>query len=481
MPLVALSGLPLKGNNIMQDLHKDYAKRLEELAKQIQDSAELAAYLEEEEEADYLQLKEKFEPHIAVLHNEVAKKEPLQIIALEKILLDESYEGLFLPKILGYSVLRGELNTTLKYLRPQEHFKAILMAICNSANFDILKKRIGQSIQMGFAFSSDIWITNLINEIDNRRVRHYLMGHKVPNYRDPKQRQIGLVRYKKQFRNDHFQTADFPTTLSGLKVYFSSLKQFIIVRINTPEIDNSSLAQPLIDFIENKEFQGKEEHLQLMALVAGFFNFDDKDLKKFTKTFNDVRKNTPEFVEQFLSFILALHKNPEIDITPEVDSRISAVIDKKIKDDLNSYYELMGLIQDKEYVSEEAQKAVKIFYDKHQGLSLVNECVRSTIFDCFSRYISNLESEAYGDFFEISKLFPVYMAIFTNQKFNQKMEDLSMRYVRKLLKRFTDKRGKDYQDIKKFVTAVFIDLDFQTKKETVELFKTRRKKRVKAE
>ncbi|KAA3627145.1 MAG: hypothetical protein DWQ02_19975 [Bacteroidetes bacterium] len=463
----------------MFDLQKEYKDKLEELAQQIQESEELSAYLEEEEEDDYTNLKEKFEPHLAVLHNEVAKNNPLQLIALEKLMLDDRFEGLFLPKLLGYSVLRGELNDHLKYVRPQEHFKAVLMTICNSANFDILKRRIGQSIQMGFAFSSDIWITNLINEIDNRRVRHYLMGHKLPKYRDVKQRQQGLLRYQRQFVHDNYQTADFPSNATELKVFFSSLKNFLIVRINNKELDNSSLIQPLMDFVENKDLQGSEEHLQLMGLVAGYFELSDKDHKKLAKIFNGQRKDLPEFSEKFLSFVLELHKSAAIDLKPDADNRVSSVVDKTIDDDLTVYYELMDMIQDKGYISEEVQAAVKSFYDKHEGLSLVNECVRSTIYDCFVRFIDNLESEAYTDFMDISKHFPVYMETFVNQKFNQKLEDLSMKYVRKLLKRFTDKRGKDYQDIKKFVSTVFVDLSFQTEKEVVELFKTRRKRKKK--
>ncbi len=463
----------------MLDLEKKYADVLETLAEQIQASEELAAYLEEEEEDDYTHLKEKFEPHLAVLHNEVAKDNPLQVIALERKMLDDRFEGLFLPKLLGYAVLRGELNKNLKYVRPQEHFKAVLMTICNSANFDILKRRIGQSIQMGFAFSSDIWITNLINEIDNRRVRHYLMGHKLPKYRDVEEREVGLNRYQRQFVHDHYQTADFPQSATELKVLFSSLKNFLIVRINDKELDNASLIEPLMDFVENKELQGTQEHLQLMGLVAGYFDLSTADHKKLAKIFNKIRQEMPEFSETFLKFVLELHKSAAIDLKPDADNRISSVVDKKIKDELTVYYELMDLIQDKGYISEEVQLAVKAFYDKHEGLSLVNECVRMTIYDCFVRFINNLEAVAYTDFFEISKHFPVYMETFVNQKFNQKLEDLSMKYVRKLLKRFTDKRGKDYQDIKKFVSTVFVDLNFQTEKEVVELFKTRRTRKKK--
>ena len=141
------------------------------------------------------------------------------------------------------------------------------------------------------------------------------------------------------------------------------------------------------------------------AMTGVFFELDKKDHKTLATTFNAIRKDVPEFSEQFLRFVLELHKSDEIDLTPEADARISSVVDKKVKDDLSVYYDLMDMIQDKGYVAEEVQIAVKDFYDKHEGLSLVNECVRSTIFDCFVRYINNLQKIAYTDFFEISKHF----------------------------------------------------------------------------
>ena len=149
----------------MYELDQQYQDRLQVLGEEIQASEELQQYLEEEEEEFYLRLKEMFEPKIAAIYEEVAENDPLQLVTFESALLDEKFEGLYLPKILGYSVLRGEVNAEFKYVGPQDHFKNVLMAICNSANFDILKKRIGQSIQMGFAMSSDIWITNLLSLI----------------------------------------------------------------------------------------------------------------------------------------------------------------------------------------------------------------------------------------------------------------------------------------------------------------------------
>lgn len=462
----------------MYELDKSYLETLEELAGEIQASDELAMYLEEEEEEYYMRLKEMFEPRIALTYDEVAAKDPLQLIPLELVLLDEAFEGLYLPKILGYSVLRGEINEKFKYARPEDHFKEVLLAICNSANFDILKKRIGQSIQIGFALSSDIWITNLINSIENKRVRYFLQSQKLEKYRRRKERRIGYQRYQRQFRNDNFMTAEFPETMAQLKTMFSPLRHFIIYRILI-NADNSSLITPIKEFIENKDFQGTDEHLQLMALYGFFFDLNEKNQKHLAKYLNETRKKSEEFDERFLEFVLELHEHEKLDLTPEADLRMAALIDKKIKDQLSEFYRLVETIHTKGYNTEEVQEAVRLFYIRHEGVSTINEVVRKTIYQYFARFIKNLEVEDYTDFFEITKLFPVYMGIFANQQFNQNLKELSMSYVKRLLKRYTDKRGKDYQDIKKFVSTTFQDFGFLKEKEVTELFKTRRKKRKK--
>lgn len=464
----------------MYELDADYLERLEMIAAEIQDSEELAKYLEEEEEEHYLRLKEMFEPKIGMVYDEVAAKDPLQLVALEKVLLNPLFEGLYLPKILGYSVQRGEINERYKYVRPQDHFKEVLMAICNSANFDILKKRIGQSIQMGFALSSDIWVTNLINSISNKRVRYYLQGQKLDRYRPLDARKVGYHRYQKQFTNDNFHTAEFPETLSQLKTLFSPLKNFLIYRIRS-RWDNSSLIPPIKTFLENKEFQKTDEYLEIAFLYGSFFELEEEDRKHLSKHLKKVRTSLPEFDEKWLNFILELHKRDDIKLTPEADLRISALLDKSIKDQLTEFYNLTDTIHNKGYIDDDVHDAVRVFYSRHQGLSVINECVRAVIYGYFARLIGNLEEKAYPDFFEETKLFPVYMSIFANQKFNQNLKDLSMAYVRKLLKKFTDKRGKDYQDVKKFVSTAFVDFKFLREKEVVELFKTRRKRKKKQE
>ena len=142
---------------------------------------------------------EEFEPEIQELYLSVAGEFPLQILELEKALLVDELEGLYMPKIVGYSVLRGEANENMKYRKPQDHFKHVLLAAANSSNFEMIKLRVGQSIQMGFGLSSDIWITNLIESVKNTRVKYFLQSQKLPKYRDIRERKLGVVKYKKQF------------------------------------------------------------------------------------------------------------------------------------------------------------------------------------------------------------------------------------------------------------------------------------------
>jgi len=244
----------------MSPLDPHYKKQLDEVAGLIQASEHLKTYLEEEEEEDYQKLRTDFEPSIGALHQVVAEHHPLQLVSFEEELLDEKFEGLFLPRILGYSVLRGEVGEHYRYVRPQPHFKKILLSVCRSSNFDTIKKRMGQTIQTGFALSSDIWITSLINEIENKRIRYFLQGLKDARFQIQKERQILYNRYFKQFKSENFHSAKFPTNLSELKVEFSSLKLFLIHRIMSG-VTNASVAPEIVKFLNNPEFKKRYRRL----------------------------------------------------------------------------------------------------------------------------------------------------------------------------------------------------------------------------
>jgi hypothetical protein len=459
----------------MKELDKKYQKRLDEIVKAIQNSEELKNYLEEEEEEFYQELRDKNEPAILKIYEEVALSVPLQLLSLEKAIMDEKFEGLFLPRILGYSVLRGVINDNYKYLRPQAHFEDVLLAICNSSNFDYIRKRIGQTIQMGFALSSDIWVTNLVNKVSNKKIRYFLQSQQLLRYRDPRDRATGLFRYKNQFRNDHFHTTEFPTNLSELKVLFPSVRQFIYHRI-LASVDNSSFIEEIKAFLDNKDFQKTLEFIEMLGLYSQFFELSKPDLAHLMTTFNQIRNDDPDFEEKWFKFLISL-KSTKLVVDAKADQRISLILDKNKEDNLTKYYNLLDIIHGKGYVNDEAVEAVNVFYGQYEGLSDINQCVRQTILNYISTFMTNIDVKDYTEYFELSKIFPTYMDIFSNQQFNYELKELCLKYVKKLLKKYTDKRGKDYQDIKKFVKTNFVDLNFMKEKELVEFFKTRRKKK----
>lgn len=124
----------------------------------------------------------------------------------------------------------------------------------------------------------------------------------------------------------------------------------------------------------------------------------------------------------------------------------------------------MDVVHTKGYIHEETILAVKSYYDKHKGLSIENECLREGIFGYCESFLNNLDTESYHEYFEINKVFVSYINTFYNQKFNQNIKELSLRYINRLMDVYTDKRARDYQDIKKFVTSTFIELGLKMKR-----------------
>lgn len=458
----------------MQALDEKYYDRLNEIAVAIQESSNLALYLEEEEDEYYNALRQEFEGLLSDLHHQVAADAPLQLVTFEKYLLEPPFEGLYLPRILGYAVLRGEINDQYKYVRPNDHFKDILLAICHSVHFEQLKKRIGQSITVGFALSSDIWITNLMTLVENKRIRYFLQQMKTDRYRDVKERADLYRRYSNQFRNDLYYSADFPNSLGEMKANFSALRQFLLKRFEVGGV-NDSLKDQMKGFLDNKNFQGTEEYLEMLAMYGNFTDLDPAERLAFATHFERERRSFAEFDVRYLRFVVSLYQSPGLSSVN--DERMSAAVDKSWKDKISDYYRIADKIHSLGYVHPDSIEAVQDFYNTHEGLSVESECLRQLVLTYFARLINGLTEREYTDYFELNKIFAIYMKIFGNQQFNQSVEKVSMVYIGKLLRRFTDKRARDYQDVKRFVSTQFVDFGFLTDKEVVEMFKTRRKRK----
>lgn len=459
----------------MKELDLRYKTALDNIKATIQNSEQLSAYLEEEEDEQYKELIAAFEPEIHTIYESVAASDPLQLTALEEYLLQDDFEGLYLAKVLGYAVLRGRItDDTIKYEKPQDHFKKVLSFISTSSNFEQIRKRVGQSIQIGFALSSDIWITNLIEQIDNKKVKSYFKSQKIDQYRQLQYRRTALVKYRKQFLSLNYSSAEFPKNITALKLDNKTLQKFLNYRASK-SFDNTSLNEDITALVANESFYKETEFAEILYIVAKYYSVGKEEAVK--KAFNELRSSDALFKEWYFEHLL----NDSADtssFSAEAQKRLTACISDDINDELTRYYGLINQIHTKGFTNEETINMVRDYYFSNEGLSNENACLRSEIYNNLANVVNNLSVSEYHEYFEINKTFAEYMEIFSNQKFNQDLKYLSLKYVKSLKKHYTDKRGKDYQDIKKFVTTTFQDFGFMKEKEIVELFKTKRKKKV---
>jgi len=459
----------------MIELDKKYKTALDNVKSSIQLSEELKNYLDEEGTEEYKELVSKFENSIHEIYEQVAADNPLQLLSLEKYLLDEQFEGLYLPKVLGYSVLRGRVNENVKYYRPQEHFAEVLEFIINSSNFEQIKQRVGQSIQVGFALSSDIWITNTIDKVTNKRVKSFLSSQKMHRYLDPKIRNSALVKYRKQFQSLNFQTAVFPSDLHEFQLEAESIKDFLIYRAKS-DYDNSNILPAINELLSNAKLRESIDMYEICIILGLYYNLDEKGAKLLGEDSTKVREKLDQSGVHFMSFLNA-HSDKVNGISQDAERNLASYIDRGVSDILTNYFSVLDKVNSLGYVHEDALAAVREYYYKNEGLSIENEAIRKSILSKLRQFLQNLQPDDYNEYFEINKTFTAYMDIFSNQKFNQDLKDLCLKYVKRCLKQFTDKRGKEYQDIKKFIKASFVDYGFMTEKEVNEIFKTRRKPR----
>lgn len=478
----------------MEKLESKYQIELDSLRGVIQSSDLLATYLDDEEESSYQALRDQFEPQIHDMYERIAENHPLQLATVETALLHTEFEGLYLARVLGFSILRGEIDNDYHFCRPQDHFKAVLLAIADSSNFEWIKNKIGQGCQIGFALSSEIWVSNLVNQVENKKVRNFYESMIVDKLRTLPARKQAYDNYYRQFVNHNYHSADFPKTIPELKTYFSALEKFIQYRIKHGMV-NMSLLPNFKEFLNNEEFKKEEEHLRMLALFSRYFPHEGHE-DWIKGLLNNARVNFPGFNEKYFKYVLEIEEKG-LPLDKESDLNVFRLLDTSIEDDLLKYSNLSNVIHQKGYIHEDAIEATRNFYENHEGLSDINEGLRHTIFGHFERLIANLPVEDYKTFIgqdhrksdidvahddSIARFMKLYMDIFANKEFSLRLRDLSMEFVQRGMKQFTDKRSAQYQDIKHFVMDKFPDWEFMREKEVVELFKTRRKRKpVKAE
>ncbi|MCP9237588.1 hypothetical protein [Lewinella sp. JB7] len=463
----------------MYELNDTYKAHLDAIADAIQASPNLAQYLEEEEDEHYEALKAEFEPQIEAAHEQINHYSPFEIESFERYLMDDRFEGLFLPRVLGYSVLRPEINQMFYYARQNDHFGKLLTYIAGNMNFDQLRTRIGQAVQVGFALSSDIYVTGLIDAIPTKRVRQFLLQQKSDDARTADGRRQIFNRYKRQFASRNYQYAPFPQEAGELVSHTNHAVAFLLQRVSNPELNNDALPAPLYHWVTNPDFAERKEIIRPLVIYGAYLPPQEDAKTAVTEVFNRERKADAKRVsDQVLSFILELKNDPQVIFGKEQEANLGAIIDRSIDDDLTAYFDLTDRIHAEGYDNPEVQEAIQEEVLKQEGLSDFNENIRRTILTYFDELAARLGSDEYNEWFATTgKLFPVYMKVFANEQFNQHLRKLAIRYTKRLIKVHTNKRGKDYRDIKKTTVSTWTDYGFMTEKQLKEFFKTPRKRK----
>ncbi len=463
----------------MYELNDTYKAHLDSIAEAIQASPALAQYLEEEEDEQYEALKAEFEPQIEAAHEQINHYSPFEVESFERYLLDDRFEGLFLPRVLGYSVLRPQINEKFYYTRQNDHFGEILTYIAGNMNFDQLRSRIGQAVQVGFALSSDIYVTGLVDGIPTKRVRQFLLQQKSDDARTAAGRQQIFNRYKRQFMSRNYQYAPFPLEESELISHTDHMVNFLLYRVSSGELNNDALPAPLYEFATREEFAGRKELVDPVLIYGAFLTPEDETRADITSVLSRERKENPERVkDQVMAFILRLKTDPSVTFGPEQELALGQIVDRDIDDELTTYFNLTDRIHGEGYDQPEVQEAIREEVLKHDGLSTFNENIRKSVLVYFDRLAGSLGTDDYNEWFATSgKQFPVFMKIFANEQFNQELRRLAIRYTKRLIKVHTNKRGKDYRDIKKTTVSTWTDYEFMTDKQLKEFFKTPRKRK----
>ncbi|MFK8056126.1 MAG: hypothetical protein AB8F78_08425 [Saprospiraceae bacterium] len=456
----------------MEALSPDYLQRLEDIKSAIQESELLSTYIDSEEQDDYAAFKEAFESEIAALYQEVANVAPLQIESLELALLDEGLEGLYLPRVLGYAVLRPRVDSRGFYYRPQEHLKKVMLAIAQSAAFPELERRIGQGVTVALALSTNVWVSSLLEDVPNKIPRNFYVNNHNSSIRTAEQRLQVHARYARQFAKENYATASMPTSVEEATVSFPDVLKFLEYRFGH-DVDNSSLAEPLFDLLKNTDLQTVPGYKSVLTLTGMFQEMPESNENKLRDLLREAAGDS-SFSDPYFSFLASLHQGSSVEVTAAVDRRMAQRIGTSGDGLVQQYYALVEKVHANGINHLETQDAIRVFIGDQKGLSDVVECVRQTVLRYFTEMLGNLDTDHYTEFFEASKLFAVHFDIFDNESFKQAIRTLSTRYVKSCLKIYTDKRGRDYQDIKKFVKRTWVDLGFMTEREVTNFFKTKR-------
>ena len=448
-------------------LDEQLVTSLDEIKDAIQNSEQLQNYLESEEQDDFDILRAAVEPAIHELYVQVSTELPTQLIAFEKYLLDEGFEGIYVGKILNYAVLRASLNDDYKFNVFQDHIQEIILTIANSVNFEVLKKYTKQGLQASFAFGTDVWVTNLLSEVTGKKVSEYLLSLKPQKKDYFAQRKSLSVSMKRQFNELSVYSFGAPKDLPTFVQYSKDITFNLKTKLEKGE--NADIFAPIVtEILANPAFELDNAYVSLLTIAALSIQFEDDQVELIQKLSTKVLAK-PSAVDLFYHSLVTVLENKKL-LNPTAVANLNQVF----SGDTNEYAAIINTIHKifEQGFEDEEILTVTVDHLKSFGdLDIQGEIIRDAVRYDFNNKVKALPSTKYVAFFDLFKIIEKYIVAFDNQKFTNDVKNITLYQVSEYIRLLTNRRSQEYQEVKNFLSSTLVNLGFLAEKEVKEMLK----------
>lgn len=448
-----------------------YSKRLDAVKKFLSDSAEYQAYLESEEREEYKAVADKVEPYLQSLYNEIAEKNPMEIIEFEEILTDEALEGIFVDKLMYFTILRASVDENYRFERSQERLEELILFAAQSSSFEAMQRSLLLPVRLAFSLSSGIWGNKVIGKIKNKSAREFFQRQFGEATRDDHARAVQYRSLKKRFKEIKYQSASVPTDNINWKTEFADFRNFLVDRIGAGH-DNTTVKASLYEFLENDAFKGTDEQIELLCIFIHFIELDDEDFDKVETVLNELRKGEG-FDESYFGILLKVMK---MDMPIDLDriGIINDLLDTDHKDSLLGFYELLTNFSVKDFMDEEIVESVEIFSGRHRELSPIMTCFKHLLIRIIDAEVVKHLNDDYTQLFQSMHIYDGLAEAFLEKSYRQDIKEILVEYMKSLMFYF-EKGSTEYKAIKAMVMDAPVKNNFVTTKEVRALYRAQLK------
>ncbi len=444
------------------ELQKEYLEKLNAIKTHLQDSEEYQTYLDEEDEESYNTLRAKIEPYLNALYLEVSKNQPMQILTLEEAMMDHQLEGLYLDKLMSYSILRAKLTPDTRFDRSQDILEKMILFMTESSSFDLIENSMRLPVRMTFALSSNIWSNKVIEQISSKRAKEYLRRQLKEAKRDDHARVVQYKGLKKRYAEVPYQTAEVPAVENlNWKVEYDDFRRFLVRRVEA-DVDNSTLVPSIYEFLNNEKLKGADEQIELFILYSHFFELEDEDFENMEKILAEFQDKGEDFQNRYFELLSKLIDEVDLDI--EKTAIVSDLINKEKDDFLSNFYTLVASYSNRDHIDVELAEEIERYSHKYRELSPPIACFKKLLLYFIDQDIAKYLNEDYTQLFENVYIYDKLAESFLEKSYREEIGSVLDAHLNTLMFYFKAKTA-EFKAIKKLVSGTPVEFGFITMKE----------------